>query len=89
MVRGGVLDHPRSKTTLRRLAFRLLVIIAFSALWPGFSAGLATAVLCMLLAAAVVVTAVAYREPFLHAGLNCWHEAAALLAIACIVLLAR
>ncbi len=68
--------------TLQRFAFRLLVIVAFAALWPGPSVGLATVMLCLVLAAGCVFAAVSFREPFLGSGLNRWHEAAALVTIA-------
>jgi len=68
--------------TLLRFAFRLLVIAAFAALWPGPSVGLATAMLCLALATGCVLAAVSFREPFRGSGLNRWHEAAALVIIA-------
>jgi hypothetical protein len=77
----------RSKTTLLRLSFRLVAIIGLAALWPGPSAALATGALCVLLAAGCLVTAVAFDEPLRHAGLTRWHEAAILIAVACLVFL--
>jgi hypothetical protein len=68
--------------TLRRFAFRLFVIVAFAALWPGPSIAPATAILCLALAAGCVISALAFREPFCGFGLNRWHEAAGLVAVA-------
>jgi hypothetical protein len=68
--------------TLRRFAFRLFVIVAFAALWPGPSSASATAILCLALAAGCVLSAIVFHEPLCGFGLNRWHEAAGLAAIA-------
>lgn len=71
-----------SMGTLRRFAFRLFVVVAFAALWPGPSLAAATAILCLSLAAGCVLSAIVFREPVCGFGLNRWHEAAGLTAIA-------
>ena len=71
-----------SMATLRRFAFRLFVIVAFAALWPGPSVASATAILCLALAAGCVLSAIVSREPLSGFGLNRWHETAGLAAIA-------
>lgn len=75
-------------TTLRRLAFRLIVIIAFGLLWPGSSSPAATAaaVLSFVLGVGCWAGAVAFGEQMTGNGLNRWHEGAALLLIALVLL---
>ena len=76
--------------TLRRFAFRLLVIMAFAALWPDPSipSATATAMLCLAFAAGCALAAIAFREPVRGSGLNRWHEAAGLAIIALVAYLA-
>jgi hypothetical protein len=76
-----------SLATLRRLAFRLMVIVAFAALWPGPAPPIATAALCALLGAACLVTAIAYGESLGGPNLNRWHEAVVLFAIGSLIYL--
>jgi hypothetical protein len=73
--------------TLWRLAFRLLIAIAFALLWPGRTPGAATAVLLSLLAAGCLVGAIVRGEAPFGEGLNRWHEAAVLLVISCVIFL--
>ncbi len=80
---------PHSARTLWRLGFRFVVIVGFAVLWPGPSVAAAIATLCLALAAGCLVAAVAFRQPLRDAGLTHWHEAAALLIIACLLLVIR
>jgi hypothetical protein len=79
---------PSSAATLRRLAFRVLVILTFVLLWPGPSVAVATAALCAVLGLICFTAAHAFGEPFGLTPLNHWHEGAILLALACVAILA-
>jgi len=81
--------NPSPVPALRRLAFRLTVIVTFAALWPSPSVAAATAALCVMLAVGCAVAAYVRGEPLCATMLNCWHEAAILVAIAGLVLLVR
>jgi hypothetical protein len=72
-----------SLATLKRLAFRLLVIVAFAVLWPGPALPIATAALCILLA--TLVAAFAHGESLAGPSLNRWHESVVLFAIGCLI----
>ncbi len=76
---------PISIGTLRRLVFRLLVVIAFAGLWPGTTPSVAAAALLVALAAGCLIAAIALGENVSERGLNRWHEAAVLFTIAGIV----
>ena len=74
-----------SLATLKRLAFRLLVIVAFALLWPGPALPIATAALCVLLASGCLAVAFAHGESLAGPNLNRWHEAVVLFAIGCLI----
>ena len=78
---------PLSIATLRRLTFRLLVVVAFAVLWPEPSAATATAAFSILLGAGCLVAAHAFGEPFGVDVLNRWHEAAILFVIGILIFL--
>ena len=80
-------QNPSSVPALRRLAFRLVTIVAFAALWPAPSVAGATAILCVALAVGCLVAAHVLGEPIGGGALNRWDEAAILIAIAYLVLL--
>jgi len=71
----------QSAATLRRLAFRLAIVLVLSLLWPGDSPARAAGVLCFLLAAVVLWAAHAWSERPAGPGLNRWHEGAFLLVL--------
>jgi hypothetical protein len=71
----------RSAATLRRLAFRLAIVLVLSVLWPGDSPARAAGVLCFLFAAVILWTAHAWSERPAGPGLNRWHEGAFLLVL--------
>ncbi len=76
--------------TLRRFAFRLVVVVGFAALWPSrsiTSSATATAALCLAMGAACLLWAIRFREQWHGSGLNHLHEAAALLSVALLVYL--
>lgn len=73
-------DH-QSAATLRRLAFRLAIVLVLSFLWPGDSPARAASVLCFLFAAVILWTAHAWSERPAGPGLNRWHEGAFLLVL--------
>ncbi len=66
----------QSAATLRRLAFRLAVVLVLSFLWPGDSPARAAGVLCFLFGAVILWTAHAWSERLAGSGLNRWHEGA-------------
>jgi hypothetical protein len=76
---------PPSIATLRRLAFRLLVVVAFAVLWPEPSAAIATAAFSILLGAGCLVAAHAFGETYGARVLNRWHEAAILFVIGILI----
>jgi hypothetical protein len=76
---------PGSLATLKRLAFRLCVIVAFAALWPGPAPPIATAALCILLAAGCLVVAYAHGESSVGPSLTRWHEAVVLIAVGVLI----
>ena len=78
---------PPSIATLRRLAFRLLVVVAFAVLWPEPSTAIATAAFSILLGAGCLVAAHAFGETFGAHVLNRWHEAAILFVIGIMIFL--
>src|SRR5664280_1527366 len=71
----------QSAATLRRLAFRLAIVLVLSVLWPGDSPARTAGVLCFLFAAVILWTAHAWREQPAGPGLNRWHEGAFLLVL--------
>jgi hypothetical protein len=71
----------QSAATLRRLAFRLAIVLVLSALWPGDSPARAAGILCFLFSAAVLWTAYAWSERPAGHGLSRWHEGAFLLVL--------
>ena len=79
---------PGPATTLRRLAFRLIVIITLGLLWPSSSSHAATAAagLSFLLGVGCWAGALAFGEQMTGNGLNRWHEGAVLLLIALVLL---
>lgn len=79
--------NPSPVPALRRLAFRLAVIVVFAAVWPSPSVATATAALCVMLAVGCALAAYARGEPLRVMTLNRWHEAALLVALAVLVLL--
>jgi hypothetical protein len=85
--RWSVHVDPGSVAMLWRLAFRLLVIVAFALLWPSQSVAVATAALCTVLAMGCFAAAHVFGEPFGAATMNHWDEGAILLAVALLVLL--
>ena len=76
-----------SLRTLARFAFRLLIIGAFAMLWSYEMITNTVEILCLGLAVACVVFAVADREPLIGESINHWHEAGALIAIALLIYL--
>ncbi len=80
-----------SAPTLRRLAFRLVVIIALGLLWHGSSppAATAAAALSFVLGVGCWAGALAFGEQVTGNGLNRWHEGAILLLIALLLLASR
>jgi hypothetical protein len=78
-----------SKAALRRLVFRLVVIVALAAVWPGPDVAAVTALLCLGLSVGCLVAALVRHEPIRGAGLNHWFEAAALALIAASILWMR
>jgi hypothetical protein len=81
--------NPSRGPALRRLAFRLAVIVIFAAVWPSLSVAAATAALCAMLAVGCAAAAYVRGEPLRATTLNRWHEAAILVVIAGLVLLTR
>lgn len=71
--------------TLRRLAFRLLVVVAFAWLWPGPALGAATAALLIAFAVGCLIGAIAFGEDAFGRELNRWNEATLLFTIGCLV----
>jgi hypothetical protein len=72
---------------LKRLFFRLIVILAFAALWPSSGAGTATGVLALLLAGGCFITAHTFGEPFGGPDLNHWDEGVFLFGIGVLTIL--
>jgi hypothetical protein len=80
---------PSSIATLKRLSFRLLVIVAVAGLWPGSSAAEATAAFCILFAAACLMAARGLLESFSVSSLSRWQEAIIIFAIGVLAFLMR
>jgi len=65
------------------------VVFIFARLWPGKETPLATAALCVALAAGCAFAAKANEEPLTIKLFNRWSEAAIFLAIAGMAVIAR
>ena len=76
-----------SIATLKRLSFRLIVVLVFAALWPGSSVTMVTGAFCILLAGACLIAANALSEPFGGPNLNRWDEAIFLFGVGLLVIL--
>jgi hypothetical protein len=86
MARGIMLASGHtSAATLRRLAFRLTIVLILSTLWSGDSPAQAASVLSLLFAAAVLWTAYATGERPTGPGLNRWHEGTFLAVLALVL----
>ena len=81
---GKRMDRSSIATT-QRLAFRLLIVAAFAALWPSPSVGVATATFCILLATGCGLAAYFLGETPVGSSLNRWHEAAVLFALGSLI----
>lgn len=72
---GEVASNAQSTMALGRLAFRLVIVLVLSVLWPGDAPNVAAGILCVLLAVGGAGVAWASGEKAVGAGLNRWHEA--------------